>query len=215
MTDKELIGLYVKFVPFLSEVLGPGCEIVIHDLTDPEHSGIICIANPLSGRNIGDPLTDLAKEIMAGQTYTGADYLTNYSGKAKGLDFTSSTYYIKNEGRIVGMLCINKDMTAAMGVKGALQTLLNAYNLVSAKESQYEENLESNVTDYLQTRIAQTIALSGVSSDRMNTKEKTHVVQRLKAAGIFKLQGAVQETSRQLGVSVPTVYRYLSKEEKG
>ena len=39
-------------------------------------------------------------------------------------------------------------------------------------QSPYHENLDSKVEDYVETRIAQTIALSGVSADRLNTKEK-------------------------------------------
>ena len=33
MTDQELLKCYTDFVPFLAAVCGPGCEIVIHDVT--------------------------------------------------------------------------------------------------------------------------------------------------------------------------------------
>ena len=38
MTDQELLKCYTDFVPFLAAVCGPGCEIVVHDVTNPEMS---------------------------------------------------------------------------------------------------------------------------------------------------------------------------------
>ncbi|MBV5331904.1 PAS domain-containing protein, partial [bacterium] len=40
----------------LGETFAPFCEVVVHDLTHPEHA-IMSIHNNLSGRSIGDPAT--------------------------------------------------------------------------------------------------------------------------------------------------------------
>ena len=56
MTNQELLEEYAALVPFLSDVLGKGCEVVLHDLSDPKHS-IVAIANSVSGRKIGDAMT--------------------------------------------------------------------------------------------------------------------------------------------------------------
>ena len=63
MTDQELLKCYTDFVPFLAAVCGPGCEIVIHDVTNPEQS-IIAIGNGISGRELGDPMTDLLDQVL-------------------------------------------------------------------------------------------------------------------------------------------------------
>ena len=47
VTDQELLKCYTDFVPFLAAVCGPGCEIVIHNVTNPEQS-IIAIGNGTS-----------------------------------------------------------------------------------------------------------------------------------------------------------------------
>lgn len=78
----------IKFVPFLSEALGAGCEVVAHDITDPEHS-VVAICNNLSGRNIGDPMTDLSLDEA-----NRSDYVANYSGRSKGRDFLSSACFV-------------------------------------------------------------------------------------------------------------------------
>lgn len=101
MTDQELLKCYTDFVPFLAAVCGPGCEIVIHDVTNPEQS-IIAIGNGISGRELGDPMTDLARELQEKGTYADTESLLNYKGKTKSGEFLSSTYFIKNEGRSSG-----------------------------------------------------------------------------------------------------------------
>ena len=49
MTDQEVLQLYINIAPFLAEVCGPGCEIVIHDTKEPEHS-LAAIYNNVSDR---------------------------------------------------------------------------------------------------------------------------------------------------------------------
>lgn len=213
MTDQELLQVYVGFVPFLAEVCGPGCEVVIHDVTNPEHS-IIAISNGVSGRQLGGPMTDLALELQEKESYTHDPYLTNYRGLSKNGEFLSSTYYIKNENRLIGLLCINKDLSLAKEAEFALHALLEQFNLSTPAQSEYAEHLDNPVTDLVHNRIAETIAQSGVSPVKMTRQEKVRVVHRLNESGILMMKGAVAEIAAQLLVSVPTIYRYLNKPEE-
>lgn len=213
MTDRELLQIYIGMVPFLAEVCGPGCEVVVHDVTDPEHS-LIAIRNSVSGRSVGDPMTDLAREIQKKGSYTDAEYLANYSGKSKGGEFLSSTYYIKNEGRLIGLLCINKDLSLVKEASRTLQGLLEQFNLSVAGPSDYVENLDNPMTSMMHSRIAEIIAESGVTPARMSLREKVRVVHRMNDEGVMMMKGAVAEIAAQLQVSVPTVYRYLNKPEQ-
>lgn len=210
MTDSEVLQLYIRLVPFLAEVCGPGSEVVIHDVTDPEHS-LIAIRNSVSGRVIGNPMTDLARDLAEKGAYSNTDYLANYTGKSKNGEFLSSTYYIKNEGRLIGLLCINKDMTAVQELNGAVLRLLEQFNLAAPQESEFSENLDNPVATMMHTRIAEIIAQSGVSPARMSLQEKVRVVHRMNEEGVMMMKGAVAEIANQLSVSVPTVYRYLNK----
>ena len=60
-----------------------------------------------SGRSIGSSLTDFALQVKSNKEYETQDYLVNYRAKAQGKEFVASTYYIKNKGRLIGMLCLN------------------------------------------------------------------------------------------------------------
>ena len=210
MTDKELLEIYVELVPFLATVGGPGTEIVVHDITDPERS-LIAISNNLSGRSIGDPMTDLAKELQREGTYTDLPYVTNYGGKSKEKDFLSSTYFIKNEGRLIGLLCVNRDMSAVQNLNTALSVMLDRFNLNKQADTQCRENLDTSVTDILHNRIAEIIHADGIDPTRMSATERTQIVHRLNEEGLLNVKGAVTDIAAQLSVSVPTVYRYLNK----
>ena len=209
MTDSELLRIYVGLVPFLSEVCGPGTEIAVHDISNPEHS-LVAIGNNVSGRQIGNPLTDLAKELADKGAYSDADYISNYEGHSKDKDFLSSTFYIKNKGRLIGMLCINKDMSIVSELSISLKGLLERFNLALPQESEFSEDLENPVTNIMRTQISETIAQSGVIPARMSRQEKIRIVHQLNENGVMLLRGAAAEIAKQLGISVPSVYRYLN-----
>lgn len=210
MTDHEVLQIYISLAPFLAEVCGNGAEIAVHDMTDPEHS-LVAIKNPISGRQVGSPLTDLAREVAEKGAYSETDYLANYSGQAKNGEFLSSTYFIKNEGRLVGLLCINKDIESIQQMKYTLDHVMEQFNLIIPHKSIVSETLDNPVESIMHSRIAETVIQSGVQPARMSMDEKVAVVRQLNESGIMAIKGAVAEVARQLSISVPTVYRYMNK----
>lgn len=212
MTDNEVLELYVKFVPFLGEVLGEGVEIIIHDVTDMEHS-LIAMCNGISGRHLGNPITDLARNLVEQGAYHTSDYLTNYTGKSADTEFLSSTYYIKNEGRLIGLLCINKDVTSVRQLDRAMKQLFERFNLLPTDTAEVKETFDTPVAGMMHNRIAEIIEEFGVTPARMSMAEKSTILHRLKDEGVLTMKGAMAEVASQLGVSVPTAYRYLSKSD--
>ncbi len=210
MTDKEKIQLFVELAPFLSQVLGPGCEVVIHDARDYDHS-LIHIENSISGRSVGGPMTELARNILESYKDSDQSYLTNYIGQVKNKEFLDSTYFIKNKGRIIGFLCINKDMDGVRGIHSSVTALLRAYNLCMPEDSAYLESLEEQVDDVMRERIAKVIEQTGISPARMSLEERLKVIGTLRDSGVLTMKGAIAELAEQMGVSVPTIYRYLKK----
>lgn len=208
MTDSEVLQRYVNMVPFLATVCGAGCEIVVHDMTTPECS-LIAISNSVSGREVGNPITDLANELVEKGVYREKDYVANYSGRNKKGDFLSSTYFIKNEGRLIGMLCVNKDISIVQRMNASMRTLLEDFNLEPATESEFTENLDNPLASMMRKRIADIIAENDVDPMHMSMQEKIDTVQRLNDDGVLTMRGAIAETAEQMKISVPTVYRYL------
>lgn len=207
MTNREKLDIFISMIPFLSEVMGKNSEIVVHDLTDPKHS-IVAIANPISGRKIGDSMTDLPQEALE-----SADFIANYSGKSSTTTFRSSTYFIRNDGELIGMLCINREVDCVINAQRLMKDMFDYYNISAPENSEISESLDTSIDELMRQKISSAIAASMIPVSRMTNSEKRMVVQRLKDEGVFSMKGAVAELSSQLEVSVPTIYRYIKKTE--
>lgn len=211
MTDDEILQSYTTILPFLSQVLGPGCELVVHDARDLEHS-LIAIENPLSGRKVGDRITDLAASFLEEFDSTDKTCVLNYTGYANHIEFLDSTFFIRgNSGRIIGFFCINKDLRYIKKIGDSLNELISAFNLGAPKESSYSESLNTVVAQMVTEKIENVIQSTGVPLDRMTRDEKMLIIRKLKENGVLDMKGAVAETASIMKVSVPTVYRYMKE----
>ncbi len=211
MTDDELLYTYKTIVPFLASILGPSCEVVLHDIRNPEHS-VIAIENGYqTKRKIGSPLTDFAKASIESKAYLEHDYISNYSGSTKGKTFLSSTFYIKNNDRLIGMLCCNRDTAAVSDLENALKRVEYQFNLI-VRSHGFHENLDEQRDSIVADAIAEVIEEHGGSA-MIKTAEKIRIVQELSENGTIRMKGAVNEAAKQLNVSVPTIYRYLHKQK--
>lgn len=212
MKDQEILKKYIPMVDFIADICGSNYEVVLHDVSQPETSVIAIRNNENSGRNIGSPMTDLAIQIMESGKYKENDYIANYRGVGNGKEFLSSTYFIKNGDRLIGMLCINNDFSSIENLKESLQAFLNHLPKKSpAADEGYHENLGSPVVSLVYSIIEKTINELHVSPKRMSMDEKIQVVHKLNDQGILMLKGAVSEIAKQMNISEPTVYRYLNR----
>ena len=205
VTDADILDRYKPFVRFLAIALGPACEVVLHDITDPRHS-IIAIENgELSGRKVGNPATDFANEIIASLGYEHSDFAANYTSTGKGKN------YIKNGQRLIGLLCINRDISSASQLESALSLLRKQFNLNLDPQSDIRERIENPINTLLVDTIQEAVRQTNISSDRLSTKEKMEVVAHLLDQGILNMKGAIPEIAHQLSVSEPTIYRYIQR----
>lgn len=214
MTDQEMLGLYKNLVPFLATICGEACEIVLHNVKNPKNS-IIAISNGFhSGRKTGDPLTDLSYRIVKNGEYKDKEFLSNYSGMGKGKDFISSTYFIKNNGKLIGLLCLNRDVSSLAKCEMAFKYLKEQFNLSTENVENIKENLDPSVPMMLHTIVSNAINDTGIRPDRMNKNDKIAIVGKLAQQGVLGMKGSVPEIAKQLGISEPTVYRYIKLYQK-
>ncbi|NCB32678.1 MAG: hypothetical protein EOM64_02145 [Erysipelotrichia bacterium] len=210
MTDEELLNMYKPMVKFIADICGPACEVVLHNVKDKDNS-VIAIENGYhSGRGIGSPLTSLAKELIDQNMYQTHDYISNYNGASKGKDYLSSTYFIKNDDRLIGMMCINRDLSVCMELNNVISRLEKQYNL-SQLQTAFKETLDVPVDEILHSLVAQTIEETGLVPSHMKISERKNTVRTLHEKGITKMKGAVTEIARQLDISEPTIYRYIKE----
>ena len=219
-TTNALLRQYVKLTEFLGAALGPDYEVALHDLTDKNRSIIAIVNGYISGRELGAPLTNMALGVLKDESYEWQDYRLHYSGlSAAGNPLRSSTMFIKENGKLIGMLCINFDDSRFQSFARQVLTLCHP-NQFSHAMTQPEEDSEDaprpetfrNSTEAVaQDAIAHELGRLGVPAERLTSEERLQIIAALEESGLFLLKGAVKDVAAGLGCSQASVYRYLSQ----
>ncbi len=219
MTNQEILSVFRPFVDFLGSALGENVEVVLHDFSDPEHSIIAIAHGHHSGRKIGDPMTDFAVEVKNEKLYMTADFKANYRAVSKEKEYLSSSYYIKNNGELIGMLCLNSNTHSANQFAEAVKRLFQDMNfgfIISGEKERdkIEESLDVPIVSLAKSIIETTIMNYDIAPERMSRDEKMQIVWELDDQGVTQMKGAVFEIAKQLKISESTIYRYISKRKK-
>ncbi|WP_307840900.1 PAS domain-containing protein [Streptomyces sp. GESEQ-4] len=192
----------------IAVVLGrmfPGlCEVVLHDLRDPQHA-IRAIENNLSGRKIGDSVTELGLARIEDPDYPSV--IQNYPNQfPDGRPVKSTSIGIKNTaGEYIAALCLNLDVSVLSPMTLALS------NLVATDTEHPDQPLET-----LRARNARELrqAVEALAAERAATprslsrEDKKALVRQLHQDGYFDSRDAAQTIADLLGVSRATVYNY-------
>ena len=220
----ELLRQYSKLVEFLGYALGPSYEIALHDLTDKDKS-IVAIANGhVTGRDVGAPLSHAALGILRDKSYEKEDYRVNcYGVSVNGKDLRSSTFYIKEGGELVGLLCINFDDSGYRAISSQLMSLSHPDIFVddmvrkaeraawSANGHPAAEKFPVSADAVAADAIGRELERLGVAAERLTAEERLQIIANLEANGTFLMKGAVKDVAAGLHCSQASVYRYLNQ----
>lgn len=221
-----LLQHYIKLTEFLGQALGPDYEVALHDMTDKNRSIIAIANNHVSGREIGAPLTNVALSILRDKSYETSDYRLHYYGVSiNGKDLRSNTMFIKQNGRLIGMLCINFDDSRYRKLSNQIMGLCHPDmfvedvimppasetgtipSVVKATPEKFRNSTEAVAIDAINRELEQL----GVTADRLTSEERLKIIAALESNGIFLLKGAVKDVAAGLRCSQASVYRYLSQ----
>ncbi len=210
----KVLSLYLPLVDFIADCMGQNTEVVLHDLTD-WHQSVVAIRNGhISGRTVGSPITDLSLDILKTASFEQLPYIANYRGVAKnGHRLKSSTFFIKDEtGAMIGMLCVNSDYQALYEAQTQMNMLIAALGLET--NTLVTEKFNMNVSELVQENLHRVCPDIEDHIGHMSQKEKLEIIQGLNELGTFLVKGAIAYVAESLGVSVPTIYRYLNMIKK-
>jgi len=182
----------IPAVSGLAAMLGPGTEVVLHDLARLPDS-ILAVAGDLTGRAAGGPMTDLLLGLVRrGTTQDLIDYETH---GPDGRPIRSSTIFLRDAaGVAVGCLCINSDSVAGTRPAGAAS-----------------ETFPSDVDGLARALIRQAIGRAEIPVDLVKKKHKSAVVRELDEAGFFLIKDSVDHLAVELDVTRYTIYNYLNE----
>lgn len=210
---KKFLQRYIPLVDFISEIVGKNSEVVLHDLTNLNSSVIAIRNNHITNRKVGAPATDLVLKILKDSEMKKKDYITNYKGISKNITKTlkSSTFFIRYESEIVGMLCVNTDVTSFYNMKECMEKLFSFYvnEQILDLEEHESENFAASMEEISEQIISEVTGAIGVGVEYLKAEDKIEIIHRLNDKGFFLLKGSVTEIAKSLNISEPTVYRYI------
>lgn len=213
----NLLAPYVPMVDFLADYLGEQAEVVLHDLTDLEHSIIKIRNGRISGRQEGDPCTDYVLRCLKNAP-SDTQYDASYLGKdCNGKPIKSGSFYIRDpEKNIIGMICINMETESYYKIRSYLDSLfsISAQGTLSTAPIREQENFGTAIGERVDDILAQAISNCNCRPEQLSSDEKQKLIGSLNDEGIFLLKGSVAKTADALGISEPSVYRYLSHLKK-
>ena len=220
-----LLQQYIKLTEFLGLALGPDYEVALHDLANKDHS-IIAIANShISGRKLGAPLTNMALSILRDKSYERMDYhLHYYSINVNGKDLRSSTFFIKDNGKLIGLLCINFGDSRYRAISDHILKLchpdLFVTDVLAQPLPESEDDISARSSPEKFRNSADAVALDainrelermGVTPEQLTPEKWLQVIAALEAGGLFLLKGAVKSAAASLHCSPASVYRYITQ----
>ena len=211
---------YIKLTEFLGKALGPDYEVALHDLTRKDRSIIAIANNYISGREVGAPLTNMALSSLRDKSYERMDYhLHYYSINVNGKDLRSSTFFIKDSGKLIGLLCINFDDSRYRDVCDRILSLchpdLFVTDVLAQPLPENEDGVSARSSPEKFRNSADAVALDAINREleRMGVtpEKRLQVIAALEAGGLFLLKGAVKSAAASLHCSPASVYRYITQ----
>ncbi|MEO7433843.1 MAG: PAS domain-containing protein [Dokdonella sp.] len=202
-------------VQLLALTIGPNVEVVLHDLTTPEHS-VVAIANGhLSNRTVGSAIIAGPKddkgfhEARRQLTASGSrehsligHYVTVTSA---GVKLRSSTVIFRDSAGVpYAALCVNSDLATFRDMHALLETYLHP-----RAEPIREQQTQPAIDALMREIIDEAVRRSGKSVGLMKKEEKKLAVKAMLQRGLFLVKGGVERAAEALGVSRFTIYNYL------
>ncbi|WKY47012.1 PAS domain-containing protein [Eubacteriaceae bacterium ES3] len=205
------LEVYVSLVDFLAEFMGENTEVVLHDMTDWHHSVVAIRNGYISGRTVGDPITEVSLRILKSQIHLKKDFIWNDPVKLKKKEtIRSGTWFIKDDDEsLIGMLCINTDDEELIKVRDILNRMVKKN--IEAKPEVETEKFSVDAKEMVDKHLTHLMPKWPVKVKMMKKKEKVALVKSLDEMGTFSVKGSIWYLANLLNVSIPTLYRYIAE----
>lgn len=220
--ERQLVlGVLQATVRMLGSVLGRNTEVVLHDLTRPEHSVLAIVNGHISGRQVGSPILagpshdrgfdavlQAALEKGSQEPVVVENYTTqNHDGQA----LRSATVVFRDaDGEPYASLCVNSDLSGISAARACLEQLLGTAlepTPVASETLDLEQLMTRIIDGALQDARAQGV--------RFGKAQKLEAVRQMHDGGLFIVKGAVEKAAAALGVTRYTIYNYLEEIRNG
>lgn len=212
-----IIETYVPLAQMLVETFGEDCEVVLHDLLEPEHSVVYVANDRVTERKIGQSFDQLIKKVIYSKKLKN-DHVSNYYFKAENNRLVrSSTLLIRDNNKdLIGALCINIDTKRIIDQLDFLKSFLpNSDSLfiddvnTDILNGDFEVNDESQNVKQMITSLVDNILSECKNPKDLTRDEKIKKIGFMDSKGVFLMKGSVELVAQKIGVNKVTIYSYL------
>ncbi|MEU7524124.1 PAS domain-containing protein [Saccharothrix sp. NPDC042600] len=210
MSDSHLIRTAMTVADGIGAMFGSDCEVAVHDLSKPTESLVHLVNGHISKRELGFPIRDLIRTVLP--NIEGGDVLANYpTPLPDGRVLKSTTCLLRDEsGAPAVALCINYDVSGLGALRHKLDGFL-AMAEVGDRPAAEPRLGDAEVLDVLRVLVRNTVAGFGKPPRELGKEERLRAVDFLDRKGAFLIKGSVPLVAEVLGISEPSVYRYLDQ----
>lgn len=200
------LSAYYPLCDAIALLLQPQAEVVLHDLATET---VAHIANPFSHREVGEPSLLHEIDFRPDVALIGPYEKVNFDGRR----IKSVSAVLREDGRAVGVICINLDVTHLQSAIELLTALTRVPPGAGQPAVLFQEDWHERINQYVHAWTAR----NGVVITDLSRAQKLQLVGELAADGAFGGKHAASYVSRVLQMSRASVYNYLraAKGEEG
>lgn len=209
------LALFRPLVDAIGKTIGPHCEVVLHDLRDPEHS-IVAIANGavtnrrMGGPVIGGPSKDVALKLLDSGMRASTLSVGYKTHTRDGRELRSTSLVLRTpDGKPAIALCLNVDLSAVTMARSLLDEILKSVQAEGDASRDVAEQIE--VSEVAAQVIQETLHEIGRPPEFMDRESRLRAVRLMQERGLFLIRGGVERAAAALKISKFTLYSYLKE----
>jgi predicted transcriptional regulator YheO len=196
------LASYAPVCDAIALLFQPYAEVVLHDLSSET---VVYLSNPFSKRELGEPSLLHEIDFKPSDIIIGPYEKVNWDGRR----IKSVSAVLRANGKAVGILCINVDVSHFHAVMQTLTALVAVPKSPEKPTSLFKEDWHERINEYILTWTRE----RGLTIAEMNRAQKQRLVMDLAGDGAFGGRNAAAYISRVLGLGRATVYNYLKKDQ--
>jgi D-arginine utilization repressor len=198
------LSAYYPICDAIALLLQPQAEVVLHDLATET---VAHIGNPFSHREVGEPSLLHEINFHPDVALIGPYEKVNFDGRR----LKSISAVLREDGRAVGVICINLDVTHLQSAIELLTVLTRVPSGAGQPAVLFQEDWHERINQYVHAWTAR----NGVVIADLSRAQKLQLVGELAADGAFGGKHAAAYVSRVLQMSRASVYNYLRAAKGG
>lgn len=206
---REFLETKTVFADFIAEISGPNCEVVLRDFHDGKSTIIHIVNGELSGRKVGETISGVRLKKIMREDWHNRNAVSNYllvNERDQKL-FRASTLYLKKDGDLAGLLCVNYDLTELMRYRDFFSDKL-LYGIHEGPAMTGETG-DLQELDIVVEEMIERVFLNWDREVPLTQVELDgNPIRELYQMGVFNHKGAVLRVSELLNLSPQSIYRY-------